>query len=309
MSNSVFKRAQGVVVPLVTPLYQDERVDTINLLRLVRYVVAGGVDGLFILGSTGEFARLREAEKEKAIETVKKAAGKIPLYIGVGETGTCRIKEMIRLAEHYKADCLVITLPYYYKVLEIKEQQSFLLSILEYTNTPVLLYNIPENIGNQILKDALIPFLSYKHFIGIKDSSGDIGYLNSLIDLKSYRPDWKVLCGTEKIFYESLQNGVDGLVPSIGNVFPRMMVSLWKASQQKQWQVAKTIQSHIIDINRFNLHINSSLRGVIMRKKALELLNICSSRVSEPCLSSFDFDLDDFNTTIRKYYGIYEKTA
>jgi len=65
----------GSSVPLVTPLDQDERVDTENLAKLVRYLVAGGVNGLFVLGSTGEFARLREFEKIRAIETVNETTG------------------------------------------------------------------------------------------------------------------------------------------------------------------------------------------------------------------------------------------
>ncbi|MHB0896421.1 MAG: dihydrodipicolinate synthase family protein [Spirochaetales bacterium] len=304
------EETQGVVVPLVTPLDQDERVDTENLAKLVRYLVAGGVNGLFVLGSTGEFARLREFEKIRAIETVNETtAGKVPLYIGIGETGICRIKDMFRLVEPYNADFLVVTLPYYYKALEIQEQYSFFASILESTDRPIILYNIPENVGNSIQLDALPPLLAYKNLIGIKDSSGDMKYLNSLLDLKKQRHDWKVLCGAEKVFYESLLSGVDGLVPSMGNAFPRMMASLWEASQKGLWDMVKIIQSHILDINRFNLQLNSSLRGVIMRKQALELLNICGSKTTEPSLSSFAFNMDDFYATIRKYHGMYEKKA
>lgn len=304
------EEAPGVVVPLVTPLDQDERVDTENLAKLVRYVEAGGVNGLFILGSTGEFARLREVEKVRAIETVKEAtAGKVPLYIGVSETGICRIKDMIKKVEPYNADFLVVTLPYYYKALEIQEQYSFFASILENTDRPLILYNIPENVGNSIQLDALPPLLAYKNLIGIKDSGGDMKYINSLLDIKKQRHDWKVLCGAEKIFYESLLSGVDGLVPSMGNAFPRMMTSLWEASQKEQWNIVNIIQSHILDINRYNLQLNSSLRGVIMRKQALEFLNICHSKVTEPSLPSFAFNMDDFCATIRKYHGMYEKKA
>jgi 4-hydroxy-tetrahydrodipicolinate synthase len=301
---------KGIVVPLVTPVDERERIDTEGLKRLVNHVISGGVHGIFVLGTTGEFPRLAEREKQRAVETVAEAAkGRASLYMGVGECGTRRVRDMIRVAERAGADFIVATLPFYYKAEDEEEQYSFFRSLLDDTELPAVIYNIPETTGAGIGVDVIRRLLSHPQLAGIKDSGGDMEYFNALLRMKDEKKEWKVFCGAEKIAYDSLSAGADGLVPSIGNVFPRMTVALWDAAVNKDWEAARIIQEQFMDVNRFNFKIKSSLRGVIMRKKALEILGVCGSKVTEPCLYPDPALMPEFEAVVKKYFGIYERKA
>ncbi len=300
----------GIVVPLVTPLDDQEHVDFTGLRRLVDYLLAGAVDSLFVLGTTGEFPRLADEDKKRLIIAVTEAAdGKIPVCVGIGDCGTRKSLELARLAQECGADFLVSTLPFYYKVMEVGEQVAFFRSILDGSDIPVILYNMPETVGSEIHVETIRQLLPHPLLIGIKDSGGEKEYFNALLGLKKTRQDWKVFCGNERMAFDSLLAGADGLVPSIGNAFPRMMVAFWEAAVRRDWESARTIQNQVNDVNRFNTQINSSLRGVIMRKKALEILGVCGSRVSEPCLSPPAEILREFEAVVREYHGIYEQKA
>jgi len=237
------------------------------------------------------------------------ADGKIPVCVGIGDCGTRKSLELARLAQECGADFLVSTLPFYYKVMEVGEQVAFFRSILDGSDIPVILYNMPETVGSEIHVETIRQLLPHPLLIGIKDSGGEKEYFNALLGLKKTRQDWKVFCGNERMAFDSLLAGADGLVPSIGNAFPRMMVAFWEAAVRRDWESARTIQNQVNDVNRFNTQINSSLRGVIMRKKALEILGVCGSRVSEPCLSPPAEILREFEAVVREYHGIYEQKA
>lgn len=295
----------GVIIPLVTPIEADESLDTKGLGRLIEHLVAGKVHGIFILGTTGEFPRLRESEKLKLMAEGNKAiGGRLPLYVGIGESGTRRSLELARLARENGADYLVVTLPYYYRAMESEEQADFLSDILERAGLPTILYNIPETVGVPIQISVIETLIHHPLLAGIKDSGADMEYFKGLLALKNTRESWKVFCGNERVAYDALASGADGLVPSLGNVFPGMMVSMWEASRRADWDTVRGIQDAVMDINRFNLKINSSLRGVIMRKKALEILGVCGSRVTEPSLEPPAEMLEEFTSVIRKYNGI-----
>lgn len=301
----ISKDLNGVIIPLVTPLEDDESLDVKGLGRLMEHLVAGKVQGIFILGTTGEFPRLREGEKLRLMAEASRAiGGRLPLYIGIGESGTRRSLELARLARENGADYLVVTLPYYYRAMESEEQADFLSDILERAGIPTILYNIPETVGVPIQLGVIEKFMHHPLLAGIKDSGADLEYFRGLLALKNRRESWKVFCGNERVAYDALASGADGLVPSLGNVFPGMMVSMWEAACRADWDTVRGIQETVMDINRFNLNINSSLRGVIMRKKALEILGVCSSRVTEPSLEPPAEMLEEFTSVIRKYNGI-----
>ncbi len=300
----------GIIVPLVTPLDDQERVDSHGLRKLVEYLLSGAVNGIFILGTTGEFPRLVDAEKKRLIATVTESAGgKIPICVGIGECGTRKSLELAGLAQRSGADFLVSTLPFYFKVMEVGEQVAFFRSILDSSDIPIILYNMPETVGAQIHIETIRQLLHHPLLVGIKDSGGEMEYFNALLEFKKARRNWKVFCGHERMAFNSLMAGADGLVPSIGNVFPRMMGSLWEAAVKGDWESVRKIQSRVDEVNRYNMKINSSLRGVIMRKKALEILGICNSKVSEPCMSPPAEILREFEAVIKENYGLYEQKA
>ncbi|RME01276.1 MAG: hypothetical protein D6814_01810 [Calditrichaeota bacterium] len=102
----------GVIVPLVTPLTPGEQVDEAALQKCVNHVIEGGVDGVFINSTTGEYAALRDAEREHNLQVVSElAAGRATVYAGISDTGTARVLQNIDVAAKYPVDAFVLMPP------------------------------------------------------------------------------------------------------------------------------------------------------------------------------------------------------
>ena len=107
----------GVIVPMITPLTTGGEVDQAAIERLVTHLLASGVDGIFVLGSSGEGPWLTASQRQQVIgQTVRVAAGRVPILAGALEPSTGRTLEAIRLAEDAGADAVVLTSPYYFPV-------------------------------------------------------------------------------------------------------------------------------------------------------------------------------------------------
>lgn len=276
------KAIKGIVVPTVTPIDADEKVDIPALKKLLNHLVDGGVHGIFALGTSGEFARLEEEEKQVVLETtVGEVKNRVPVYVGVADCGTKRVISNIRKAEKAGADIIVATLPYYYPVKDKEEQLRFFRAISEATDLPVMLYNIPSTTSANIDIEVIKKASERENIIGIKDSSGDIGYLKQIIDL-GLGEEFRILVGEEKIAKEGLMAGAHGLVPSLGNVFPELLVNLYKACMECNEERAAVLQDEVDKINKLNRYSNSWLGPIIFRKKVLSMMGICSENMTEP---------------------------
>lgn len=293
----------GVVVPTVTPLNEREEVQLDELKKVNQHMIDGGVHGLFPLGTTGEFARLDDDQKEQVAKiTVEQAAGKLPVYIGVGDTGTRKVLRNIKRAESWGADVIVSTLPYYYPVRDVKEQLQFFEAIADSTHLPIMLYNIPSTIGVNISIDVVEQMARKANVIGIKDSSGSFDYIQACLKIKSESDQpFQVFVGEEKLSKDGLWNGADGLVPSLGNVLPKLFAELFDACVDKDEAKANELQKELLQINRFNQLGDSWMGALIFRKKMLGMMGLCSDYVSKPSLAMDDSHVEEIRAIIQKW--------
>ena len=120
----------GVITPLLTPINQDESANYEQMRSLIDYVIDGGVDAVFVMGSTGEFARFDAQTRGEVLkESIKAVAGRVPVYAGVADTGLSSVLRNVSQAEKAGADVLVVTLPYYFPVYNDDEAYSFFSSV------------------------------------------------------------------------------------------------------------------------------------------------------------------------------------
>lgn len=276
---------RGVIVPIVTPLRDGESIDTAGLVKLLKHIVGGGVHGIFCLGTTGEFARLDEGQTREVIgTTVQAVGGKVPVYCGVGDCGTSKVLRNMRAAEGLGADVMVVTLPYYFPVRDPREQMVFFEQVIGSTDHPVILYNMPATIGSVIDLGVVEKLARKPNVLGIKDSSGELPYLQRLLAIKA-GGNLRVLVGDESIAVAGLRLGADGVVPSLANVFPRLFVNLYDACSGGSGKRADELQERI---NRINAGLNDTspswLSSLGWKKKALETMGICAARLTQPFL-------------------------
>lgn len=273
------KYGSGVVAVVITPLKRSGQVDRKSLERIIRYCIAGGVHGIFVLGSTGEGPCLIQSEKIKVIKMAKEITTEnIPLYVGVMDSSTNRVKENIKVAEDNGADIVVVT-PHYY--LSSKSQDEIIRHIescAKYTSVPLMVYNIPQNTNIDISLTAIEKILTIKNVIGLKDSSGNWEKFQKIIFLKK-RIDFKLLMGAEDLAGVAMLMGADGCVSGISNFAPELVVQMYEAARKGNVNKVRMLQFKASRLREVCFAGDFWLAAL---KYTCSLLGLCEEYISLP---------------------------
>lgn len=273
----------GVVVPLLTPLIRYEVVDDAGMRRLVNHVIAGGVNGVFCMGTTGEFARLSDREWRRAVQVVvEECRGRVPVYVGVSDAGVKRVGYRIRAAADLGGDVVVLSLPYYFTLRTEAEVLRFFEMTIPTSELPVFLYNIPSTTGANLAAATVDRLAGLERVAGIKDSSGDAALLKELVSLSLRHERFSVFVGEEQLMREGLSMGCHGAVPSIANVIPQVCVSLYSAILAGDEFEAERCAALISSMNQLSGTLSPLMKGIAWKKEALSLMGICGAKLSEP---------------------------
>lgn len=268
----------GVIPPMVTPLDGNERLDQDGTKKLVDHLVKGGVDGIFLLGSSGEFTALKKDVKIKLMEQVKVFVGNdLPLLAGVSEPGTELTLETIKISAEAGMDAVVVSPPYYFPLGQdgVLEHYRYL---GKNSPVPIILYNIPLTTGVHIELETIKILSEEKVIYGIKDSSGDFIHFRKLVRAMKEKGGCQVMQGHEALAAPSLMIGADGLVPAYANVIPGLYVDLKKAFVNRNLEKTLFLQDKIDDC--ISTYAYGSVYGSI--KFALKKLGICEEYLTKP---------------------------
>jgi len=273
------RRFAGVLPVLVTPLLEDESIDEQALRALVRRVLAAKAHGVVVLGTAGEFAALRDAQKARALSiAIDEVGGQVPVIAGTGEAGTRRAVEMTCLAKRLGADCALVVPPYYYMV----DQQAVIRHyrmVASESGLPLLLYNIPFFTKVNLEPDTVRALAEEPGIAGIKDSSANLRYFQRLCQtVKSEQ--FTVVTGSDDMLFAQLVAGGDGCISPGANLVPGWFVQVWDAVHQGRWQEAWAIQERIQAMHR-GIGYGAFPAGI---KAALSLLGIGNGLLAAPNL-------------------------
>ena len=163
----------GVVPALVTPMTEDEQLDEKGLENLLNYVIGAGVDGVFTVGTAGEFWALTVEEKKRVFEwTVGYTAGRVPVYLGTCANTTREAIQLAQMAQDAGGNCLSILTPTFIAPSEEQMFQHYR-AIADSTDLPILPYTNPDRCGNDLSPDLVVRMAEeVSNIVGIKDSSG-----------------------------------------------------------------------------------------------------------------------------------------
>ena len=219
---------RGIIAPLVTPFTQDDHIHRVELKKQVNRLINAGVNGIFALGTTGEFYALSEKEKLEVLETViDETHGRVPVYAGSGCISTSETIALSKKAQELGADALTLISPYY---VAVSQEDIFIhfKEIAESIDAPILLYNIPARTGNNIEYTTVKKLCSScRNIVGIKDSSGNFD--NTLRYIEDTDERLAVLSGNDSLILWTLLAGGRGAVAGTVNVFPELVVSIYNA--------------------------------------------------------------------------------
>lgn len=238
MSNSKYR---GVVVPMVTPVTENQQLDTAAVERIIEFFAANGVAPL-LMGTTGEGNSVSAADGLLMVSTAVKAAkGRILIYAGL--TGNC-FAEQLRQAEAYTkagADVIVATLPSYYALTE-EQMYGYYKMLADNITGPLMLYNILATTHMTIPVDVVKRLADHPNIVGLKDSERDLERMKQCIAFSKERDDFAYFCGWAAQSAFSLSIGGDGIVPSTGNYVPDMFRSLYEAALCGDMATANRLQ-------------------------------------------------------------------
>ncbi len=276
------RRYSGIVPPLVTPLRDRDHLDEEGLERLVEHLIAGGVNGLFILGTTGEAPSLGYRLRREFIERVcRLTKGRAPVLVGITDTAFVESLGVARAAADSGADAVVLSTPYYFPAGQT-ELLGYVRNLVPELPLPLMLYNMPSLTKVWFEWDTLRQLTDLPQIIGIKDSSGDIDYYARLQELRSLRPDWSLMIGPEHLMTRSVQMGGDGGVSGGANVFPKLFVEAFKAARDRDVGRLASLQSTIEQFQKVYDIGKYASRHIKATKCCLSLLGICDDFMAEP---------------------------
>ena len=277
------KKLYGVITAMTTPFTADGKVDTAALEEQTEYLIEKGIQCLYPCGTTGEMYLMSAEERELVAETVvKKAAGRVTVFIHVG---AMTVDETIRLAQHAHkigADGVGVVTPSYFTVNDR--------AMVEYYKTvcaalpddfPVYVYVIPQLAHNDISAATMEQIAAAcKNVVGVKYSFADMRRINEYLQVRN--GNFSVVPGADDLFMPALVCGCDGVVSGCSGPFPEAFVAVYKAFQSGDLEGARKAQvaaTELVKLMQFggdmsifkNILTFRGVTGGHMRKPLLDL--------------------------------------
>jgi len=219
---------KGIIVPILTPIDGEERIDEPRLRDQVDYVINGGVSGVLAFGSNGEFYMVEEDEMERGLKImVAQAAGRVPVYFGIGAISTKKCCRLAKMAAANGAAGVSVLQPMFLKPTYQELFLHFKAVAESVPGVPMLLYNNPGRVGYTLSAD-LVDELAHKvdNIVGMKDTSGDITLTSEFIR-RTQDVDFKVFGGKDTLLYASLCHGAVGGVCTAANFMPKLITDVY----------------------------------------------------------------------------------
>ena len=244
------KQIRGVIVPILTPLNDDESVDTASLRRLVNYLIDNGAHGIWVSGTTGEFAALSDRERVASIEAVvDEVDGRVPIIGNVSQPSTKLSIELAMAVRECGLDGMAFTPPYYYPNAqdEIGDHYRY---IADRVGGPVWVYNIPVTVKTAVAPGTVAALAGEGAVVGVKDSSGAgelLAELNVLCDQGDI--DLLRFLGTVFRITTSGAVGVHGVIPGVANLVPAIASRGWEAGERGDSETVRECDAKLLIAN------------------------------------------------------------
>jgi 2-dehydro-3-deoxy-D-pentonate aldolase len=273
---------KGVIPPVVTPLTDNNNLDIKGLENLIEYLIAGGVNGLFMLGTAGEATSLGYNLRKQLLKRTSEITGKrVPVLAGITDTSLEGSLEIADFATNLGIDGLVLAPPYYLPISQ-EEMWYYLENLVPKLHLPFLMYNIP-SCTKLHMSVKTIRIAQELGAVGIKDSSGDISYLNALIHEFRSTPEFSILTGFELLMPDIVMQGGHGAVSGTANIFPGLIVDLYNASCERDIEKVVAIKELLMRIKKTIYLDRNDLQTIIRSLKcSLSVLNLCNGFVASP---------------------------
>lgn len=240
---------QGIFPPITTP-FRNEEISYNDLVINLKKWNETDLSGYVILGSNGENVLLSESERLHFIETAVKYIGSGKTVImGAGQESTVQTIRFIKKASLAGGDAILLITPHYYKS-QMRPQviEKYYLEVAEISPLPILIYHVPKFTGLEIPLNAVATLGEHPNIIGMKDSSGNLTYQQSVLALGL--SEFQLLTGTANTLMPSLLAGAAGGILALANFAPQICLDIYKYVKSGDISSARELQFQIIRANQ-----------------------------------------------------------
>ena len=269
---------KGVVVPIITVIDKEEKIDEEGMRRQVDFVINGGMHGILAFGSNGEFYQIEEDEMERGLKImVDQAAGRVPVYFGIGAINTRKCVRLAKMAVANGASCVSILQPMFLQPTAEDLNTHFKTIADAIPDTPVLMYNNPGRVGYGISADMIDRRAhTVPNIVGMKDTSGDITLTEECVR-RCRDVGFKVFGGKDTLLYASMCIGAVGGVCTAGNFMPGLIGDVYEKF------VAGDIKGSLEAQFKLN-PVRLSMDGASFPVAAKDMANLRGQNVGDPYL-------------------------
>ena len=230
---------KGTGVALVTPFKKDKSIDFTALENLIDIQIAGGLDYLVTLGTTGESVVLSDEEKIEVFNcTVKKVNGRVPIVIGIGGNDTAAVIKSFIKFDLSKVVAILSVSPYYNKPTQEGLYQHYI-ALADAAPKPILLYNVPGRTGRNMTAATTLRLASHPNIAGIKEA---VSELTQMIAILKDRPsDFLVVSGDDEMVMAQMACGCDGVISVAANAFAKPFSDMIRFAMAGDFSMAKRV--------------------------------------------------------------------
>lgn len=235
------------ITPVVTALDENGHIDTEVNKRIYEHLIQGGIDGILIFGSIGEFFALPMEEKKDMVrEAVACIDHRVTVYIGTNSMEFEECVEFSNFALDAGADGVMVISPYYFNLPD-SAVENFYDSLADRVNGPVLLYNFPARTGYDLKPEVILGLVRrHKNIVGIKDTVGTMGHTRAIIQaVKREFPEFLVYSGFDEFFAHNVLSGGDGCIAGLSNFAPAVAAGFAGAARNNDLAAMQAYQQKI----------------------------------------------------------------
>lgn len=276
-------KLEGIIPPLVTPLLNNNSLDITGLEYLIEHVIKGGVQGIFILGTTGEAQSLSFDLRAQMIkESARILKGRLPLLVGISNTSIDDSIRLSHIAADNGADAVVSAPPYYYATGQ-PELAEFYEDLISELPLPIFLYNMPVHTKVTFAPATIKRIAENEKVVGFKDSSANGSYFQSVIHEMKDKKDFSIFVGPEEMMAEVVLLGAAGGVNGGANMFPKLYVDLYEAAKSGNLPEVRRLHATVMQISA-TIYTQGSFGSSYLKglKCALSVLGICNDFLAAP---------------------------
>lgn len=243
MKNTIFT---GMATAIVTPMHTDGSIDYEALGRFVEFQIGSGINGLVVMGTTGENATIEPEDQKKVIAyTVEKAAGRVPVIAGTGTNNTEHVLHNTRNACQVGADAILVVTPYYNKATQNGLVTHFT-AVADESTLPVILYNVPSRTGCNLLPKTVAKLSEHPNIAAIKEATGSLAQMIEIMHLCGDKID--VYSGEDGLTVPMMAMGAKGTISVLSNVAPRQSVAMTDACLRGDYTAAAKMQCDLLPL-------------------------------------------------------------